>query len=198
MRCASMRSLTFCCILRVGCVILHSLRANLPNRFFHVHSLRQLKWSDSALISILLEHACQNQIKKTCVPAHTNHLPSYLYQSSQVRMVLLWTQVGQISTFLSDIRAKSKSPAIIIAGDFNICSRGTKDDGSGYKMLKSSFHPLKDLYDGDEIAPTRRPNTKPWMRGALHVADSQRVYVFWCMYVCVCVWFMVKVADSKA
>lgn len=69
---------------------------------------------------------------------------------------------------------------LVIAGDFNVCSRGSKDDGSGYEALKSGLLPLLDLYDGPEISPTRRPNTKPWARGesAKHSLMRSRIWKF--------------------
>jgi endonuclease/exonuclease/phosphatase family metal-dependent hydrolase len=71
-------------------------------------------------------------------------------------------QVSQMSSALLPL---FKGGCAIIAGDFNICSRGTKDDGSSYRALKSGLSPLIDIYDGAEVAPTRRPDTKPWARG---------------------------------
>lgn len=71
-------------------------------------------------------------------------------------------QVAQMSSVLLPLISGGRA---IIAGDFNVCSRGTKDDGSGYRRLKAGLAPLVDIYDAAEIAPTRRPDAKPWARG---------------------------------
>jgi len=55
--------------------------------------------------------------------------------------------------------------AVVVAGDFNVCSRGTKDDGTLYRTLSSAMAPLRDVYapgDGADALPTRRPDLKPF------------------------------------
>mmetsp|Transcript_71099 Transcript_71099/g.189747 ORF Transcript_71099/g.189747 Transcript_71099/m.189747 type:complete len:126 (+) Transcript_71099:182-559(+) len=56
---------------------------------------------------------------------------------------------------------------VVVAGDFNVCARRTKDQGQGYDSLKKGLSPLIPLYDApaDVMSPTRRPATKFWQRG---------------------------------
>mmetsp|Transcript_7972 Transcript_7972/g.18476 ORF Transcript_7972/g.18476 Transcript_7972/m.18476 type:complete len:349 (+) Transcript_7972:123-1169(+) len=77
-------------------------------------------------------------------------------------------QAGEIASALQPLLASTSSKRqvrCVVAGDFNICSRGTKDDGTQYRVLKAALAPMTDVYDGPEIASTRRPDTKPWARG---------------------------------
>ena len=38
---------------------------------------------------------------------------------------------------------EAEGVAVVVAGDFNVCSRGTKDDGTLYRTLSSAMAPLR-------------------------------------------------------
>jgi hypothetical protein len=40
------------------------------------------------------------------------------------------------------------SPAALVAGDFNVCSLLSKDDGTGYRQLCAAMTPLASIEDG--------------------------------------------------
>jgi endonuclease/exonuclease/phosphatase family metal-dependent hydrolase len=100
------------------------------------------------------------EVGKRKVHLVTTHLDSKKKPKNVKEM-----QVAQMAGVLLPLMSASPLSACIAAGDFNICSRGSKDDGTAYRALKSGLAPLVDMYDGPEVAPTRRPDTKPWARG---------------------------------
>ena len=60
----------------------------------------------------------------------------------------------------------SDSPAALVAGDFNVCSLLTKDDGTAYRRLCAAMTPLVDAFgpgqQSAEVRPTRRAGMKPF------------------------------------
>eukprot|EP00960_Hanusia_phi_P040669 754582-Hanusia_phi.AAC.19 len=58
----------------------------------------------------------------------------------------------------------TQTVAVVVAGDFNVCSRKTKDLGEAYADLQKIFMPLVDVFgpslSGGDSKPTRRPTRK--------------------------------------
>ena len=98
----------------------------------------------------------------------TLHVVTTHLDSKQKPKAVQDLQARQIRSEVLDVvlgGVEGVSGAVLVAGDFNICSRGSKDDGQGYQKLVTAMSPLVDLYAPTAempAVPTRRPDQKPF------------------------------------